>query len=648
MPLTKNKNLVISIAVSTALLSSCGGGSSNNSQAEPFLIELGRFETGQFDESAAEILSFDPVTDRLFVVNAQSGTVDVLDISDPNAPVLDNAQIDFAAFDAANAGFARGDVNSVDVNSTAHVIAVAVASDSDTSTGRVAFFNTDTLALISSVEVGVLPDSLVFTNNGNAVLVANEGEPAPIVNVTDPANPFFDPFTTANDPEGSISVINVTSGFASPSVSTVTFDDTTLNSVLGNPTDLQNFLRMSGVALVGNGETLVLDPVSGPVDPSQLPQLVSIAADLEPEFVAVSPDDQTAWVVLQENNAVAVVDISDVSAPTLVSIRSFGAKDFSVEGNELDLSNRDGEDDGAAINIRRWPVFGMYRPDTIASYSVNGNTYFVTANEGDAREIEDEVDDPNNPGEEIDVAQGELIRGDDVTLDPIVFDPTTIANTLGAFEGDLQDDANLGRIELTVAFGDTDGDAEHEQLFAFGARSFSIWSSTLPTSSVDPASTATFNPAVAGTNAIAGGLAQVFDSGSDFEDITSERFGINFNNTNDENEPENRSDDAGPEPEALAVGEIDGRYYAFIGLERVGGIMVYDITDPAAPVFEEYANDRNFDTSLDPSTGDDIGDLGPEGIEFISAEDSPIDEPMIAVSNEVSGTTTLYRVNVDN
>ena len=656
------KKMGLGLAVSMALLSGCGGSSSNSSNigegevdqpvdnappappvAQDFTISLsqmGRFETGQFDESAAEILSFDPATDRLFVVNAQSGTVDVLDIANPATPILVNPGLDFAAFDAANAGFTRGDVNSVDVNAATGVVAVAIAEDGFDQNGRVAFFNTATLAFISSVEVGVLPDSVIFTNNGNAVIVANEGEPEPTILPGDAMTPpGFGPFTTANDPEGSISVIDVTAGAENPTVATVNFDVATLNTAFGNPADLENFLRMSGVVLVGNGENNF--------DPSVAPQVVSIAADLEPEFIAVSANDQTVWVTLQENNAVAIIDIADLSNPSLVSIRSFGAKDNSVPGNELDLSNEDGPNGDPGVNVRNWPIYTMYRPDTIASYAVNGTTYFVTANEGDAREFEEEAADLTNGGEEVDLEAGELVRGDDVTLDPAVFDPAAIASELGAFDGDLQDDANLGRIEVTTSLGDTDGDPEHEQLFAFGARSFSIWSATLPNATVDPASTGIFDPATAGANAVTGGLTQVFDSGAAFENITSERFGVDFNNNNDANEPDNRSDDAGPEPEALAVGAINGRYFAFIGLERVGGIMVYDVTDPTAPVFQEYINNRVFDTNLDPEVTD-IGDLGPEGIEFISAENSPIDEPMIAVSSEVSGTITLYQININN
>ena len=38
------------------------------------------------------------------------------------------------------------------------------------------------------------------------------------------------------------------------------------------------------------------------------------------------------------------------------------------------------------------------------------------------------------------------------------------------------------------------------------------------------------------------------------------------------------------------------------------------------------------------------GDLAPEGVKFIAADKSPTGRPMLAVANEVSGTTTVYQV----
>ncbi|WP_319381616.1 choice-of-anchor I domain-containing protein [Thiomicrorhabdus sp.] len=176
------------------------------------------------------------------------------------------------------------------------------------------------------------------------------------------------------------------------------------------------------------------------------------------------------------------------------------------------------------------------------------------------------------------------------------------------------------------------GGTDFTKLYAYGGRSFSIY------------------------NADTG--EQVFDSGSDFEVITAKKYGENFNNDNAENAGDDRSDNKGPEPEALTVGKINGHTYAFIGLERMGGIMVYDVSNPNSPKFVEYVNNR--DLAIDPDDNKDsdndgikeysvdAGDLGPEGFKFVSAEHSPNGKPMLIVGNEVSGTTTFYEIAVQN
>ena len=149
----------------------------------------------------------------------------------------------------------------------------------------------------------------------------------------------------------------------------------------------------------------------------------------------------------------------------------------------------------------------------------------------------------------------------------------------------------------------------------------------------------------------------VFDSGDDFEQITADLFPDDFNSNNDENDSfDNRSDNKGPEPEGITLGRVGNRTLAFIGLERIGGFMTYDISDPFAPKFISYTND-NRDFSVEISLDDegnpdptdqqlaDVGDLSPEGLTFISAEDSPNDIALLVVANEVSGTTTTYEID---
>ncbi|MEQ9095358.1 MAG: choice-of-anchor I family protein [Phycisphaerales bacterium] len=486
---------------------------------------LGRYETGAFDEGAAEIVAYDAQSGLAFVTNANANTVDALDIADPSNPVL-AFTIDLAPYGAG--------VNSVAVSNGR--VAVAVEADVAQDNGTVAFFGTDG-AFESAVEVGALPDMLTFTPDGRYLLVANEGEPSA---------------DYAVDPEGSVSVIRIRPGRTVRQRDVRTADFGRIR-----PGDLNESVR-----IFGPGAT--------------------IAQDLEPEYIAVDADSRTAYVVCQENNAIVEVNIR---AARVSDIWGLGVKNHGLAANAMDVSNRDGE-----INITTWPVFGFPLPDSIATYETGGRTFIVTANEGDARDYD---------------GFSEEARVGDLTLDPDAFPDAAT----------LQLDENLGRLNITTTAGDTDGDGDYDRLFSYGARSFSIYSTD-------------------------GSL--VFDSGSDLEEITAMLLPDDFNSTNDENDSfDNRSDDKGPEPEALTLGAIGGNTYAFIGAERVGGIFVYDITNPNEPAFESYINTRDF--SGDPALGT-AGDLAPEGLVFISADDSPTGEALLLAAHEVSGTTAIFRV----
>ncbi len=487
---------------------------------------LGTYASGIFDESAAEIVVYDSASQRLFVTNSNDNTVDILDGSDPlNPALISQIQLDSLG----------GGPNSVATYDG--IVAVAIENDSAQLDGVVAFYNTDGV-LITSVTVGPLPDMLTFTPDGTKVLVANEGEPD-------------DDYVV--DPEGSVSIIDVSAGIDSL---TDNITVTTAGFNAFNDADLDESVRIFG--------------------PN-----ATVAQDLEPEFIAVSPDGSTAYITLQENNALGVLDLQ---TNTITAIVGLGFKDHSIACNGIDASN-----ESSTINIRPWPVKGMYQPDAIAAYEVDGATYILSANEGDARDYDG-------------FSEEERIGG--LLLDPVAFPDAEY----------LQRDSVLGRLNSTTVNGDEDGDGFTESLFAYGSRSFSIWDAS-------------------------GNL--VWDSGEDFEQITAARLPDVFNSSNDETEFKDRSDDKGPEPEAITVGELDGRFYAFIGLERIGGIMIYDVTDPQAPEFVDYVNNRNFDA--DPETAA-AGDLGPEAIFFIPADDSPNGSPLLAVSNEVSGTTSIFEL----
>ena len=333
----------------------------------------------------------------------------------------------------------------------------------------------------------------------------------------------------------------------------------------------------------------------------------SFAESAEPEYVTISKDGSEAYVALQENNAIIVIDMDSL---TIDRIFGLGFKDYSIPGNELDAGDKDG-----GVNIQNWPVMGIYMPDTITNMSFNGKNYLLTANEGDSREdwLENITDQASceNSGYYFDGGECH----DEVRVKDLVSDAGL---TLGTNLVGIDNDENLGRLRASYHTTFSKNGNTVDKVYAYGGRSFSIWD-------------------------IETG-AQVFDSGSDFERITALRFAEDFNNNNDEHDGESRSDDKGPEPEALAVGTINGHQYAFIGLERMGGIMVYDISNPFAPSYVQYINNRNF--SIEPSDITDAGDLGPESIQFISADDSPNNKPLIIVGNEVSGTTTIYQIDV--
>ena len=489
--------------------------------------------------SSAEIVAHDPRTQRLFVISVTDSVVSVVDVADPAHPAIVHT-IETLPL---------GSPNSVAV----HDGVVAVALEDPVSLqnpGKVAFYKPNG-QFLNAVTVGALPDMLTFTPDGTKLLVANEGEP----------NSYGQ--ATSVDPEGSVSIIDLRRGLGHVKQLSQA-DVTTVGFTQFNGTAAA--LNAAGARIFGPNAT--------------------VAQDLEPEYVTVSDDSSTAYVTLQENNAIAEIDIASAS---VTALRPLGFKDHSAAGNALDGGTND-----AAIRIVPRPVRGMYAPDAIASYTVGGQTYLVTANEGDAREY---------------TGFNEQVRISATTpLDPVAFPPAVAA--------EIRSNGGLARLNITNTRGrfGKDADAEYEELYTFGARSFSV-------------------------RAADGSL--VYDSGDALERITAAAYPATFNASHDNNTFDNRSDDKGPEPEGVTLGEVDGRTYAFITLERIGGVVVYDVSNPSAPQFVQYINNRDFTA---PAGSDAAGDLGPEGVTFIAAAQSPTGGPLLAVANEISGTVTLYTI----
>jgi DNA-binding beta-propeller fold protein YncE len=383
--------------------------------------------------------------------------------------------------------------------------------------------------------------------------------------------------TGFTDPEGTVSVMELAG--LTPTASTLQITVTSVNFNNFNDPASRSSLLAQGVRIFGPGAT--------------------VSQDLEPEYITVSEDSRTAWIALQENNAIAVLDIP---SKTITSIRALGYKDHSLAGNGLDVSNEDGgtntNSGTPTIKIANYPVKGMYMPDGIASFKIGTRTYLASANEGDAREYTG----INASGRE----------------DPRVRDYCTSgfdSSVFGALTSTLGLDSNLGRLRITAFPGGTrtgkNAAGECNELVAFGARSFSIWD--------------------------ADNFGLLWDSGDQFEQRTAAlNPTFTFNASNDNNTFDDRSPAKGPEPESIVTAKFGTKTFAFIGLERVGGVMVYDVSNPASPMYTTYLNTRSGSA----------GDRGPEGLLFIKAADSPTGRPLLVIANETSGTTAVYQLNL--
>lgn len=504
-------------------------GSASVTISEPSMFALKSTKTST---NGAEISAFDPMSNRIYTV---AGPVVEYYTLDNSGAMTGPFNVPFGFSPPAGTTALP---NSVDVYSGTLAVSYAiVGANNAQQPGRVAFYNSADASFISSVTVGYLPDMLAFSPDGTKVLTADEGEP----------NSYGQP--TSFDPEGSVSVIDITGGAAAPTVTIAGF--TAFNPQVAS-------LKAAGVRIYGPGAT--------------------VAQDLEPEYLTFSPDGAFVYVTLQENNAIGKLDLA---TNTFTSILPLGLKDHNLAGNGMDASDRDvngTSGGGGKINIQNWPVKGMYQPDGIAQVTAGGNTYYITANEGDAR-------DYTGFSEEVRVGAGTYV------LDPVIF-PNAAT---------LKLNQNLGRLTVTNATGNNDGDTEFEEIQAFGARSFTIWNSS---------------------------FTRIFDSQDQLEQVTAARYAAGFNSDGTSATFDSRSDNKGPEPEGLVVGMVNGSPYAFVGSERTGDIFIYDLSNPFAPVLKQYINTP--------------ADLGVEGIEFVPAGISPTGKALLITSAEVSKTVTVY------
>ncbi len=613
---------ILSIAIISIGLTACGGSSSsNNTLAQSPLADLNLqcanieqaetkpdigtlelslvdsyFSGSEFATSSAEIVSYDQCSDRLYVVNSQAASIDVLALGANNsAPSkVDNIDLSLAA---TSAGIEIGAANSVSAKQG--LVAVAIEAKVKQNPGLIALYRSDDLSLLATYPAGALPDMVALSSDGQTILTANEGEPNGDYSI---------------DPEGSITIVDISKGYTEAAeVKQVSF--AAFNVGESRHTELSASVRTAG------------------------PAGTSVAQDLEPEYMALNSGNTKAYVALQENNAMAIIDIATARVD---SIKGLGEKSWNAaSGNMLDASNKD---NGVGEFASYEQLVGLYMPDTIASFSIDGANYIISANEGDGREYiypatQQACEDADHSwdGDEYEVGGDDedatkyanelddCISFTDEQRGKNIVDLVDAAHPLKAA---LDDNDQLKRIKIVA---DKESYSVEDNIVIFGGRSFSIWNEQ---------------------------AELVFDSGDDIAQKVYAIDNVNFNVTNDNNDPaetaDNRSDDKGTEPEAVEVAEINGKQYAFIGLERQGGIIVYDVTVPTAPVYQSYINNRDFSeavcTLVDEGDCDNgvynpaAGDLGPESIDYFTRAG----KHFIAVGNEVSGTTTVYEIKFIN
>lgn len=558
MPALNTARSLIATAV-LATMAACGGGNEPAPQQQPEVAPqaalVGRF-AHNVSAGTAEIVAHHVGSQSVFITVDTSSTPNAFQrvslrnlsstaLNNPTtASNLESGAITSVASHVNDSGFTAGGVQTLAIHGD--LLAIAVQATPKTAPGVVAFYRLDAqgnATYLRKVTVGSLPDGMAFNPNGSQLVIANEGE-------IDGDKSFVLAPDKSNDPLGTISIIAINNG--TPAATATTLDFTAFDDGNSRASERPADVR---IGIAGN----------------------DFSRDAEPEYVSISEDGKTAYVTLQENNAVAVVNLE---IPRIDRLIAMGYKDHGLVANALAPSDRASADAPFALKSYN-NVYGIHMPDAIASFSVNGTPYFITANEGDDR------DDF--------LATAETGRVSSLSLDPNAF-PNANA---------LQANTELGRLTVIRTMG-RNSNNQHDKLYALGGRSFSIY------------------------NANTG--QQVYDSGSELEQRAYATLPIGLLG---HPQVRDRLDNKGPEPESVVVGTINNKPYAFVALERTSAILMYDVSNPAAPVFVQWL--QNTTTLND-------GDISPEGLAFVPAAQSPSGKPLLLAGHEVSGTLAVWEL----
>ena len=502
-------------------------------------------------EGSGEIATFHPGSKRIFATNGVKNAIDIFDISNVAAPKK------VGSLSLSPYG---NDVTSVAAGRDVVVAAVLVTETfsatgaPSTPNGKLVVFDTNGKVLSSPDILGVLPDSVTFAPNGTTALVAIEGQP--VCAKDDPATTAKEDtdYSKASDPEGGVSIVDLTNP-AAPVVKFAGFKQFNVAQ-----------MKAKGIA------------VSSVVN--------NVAKDFEPEFIT-AVDNKYAYVTIQEANAIGKLDIEAASFESVT--RAFESK--------LSVTARDTSDRDSGAGPRNYAnVVGASQPDAIASFKVGSGHYFVTANEGDAREY--------------------TCLNDDQRASSLKVDTRRFPNwsTLSA-------SAALGRAKVNPTIGDRDGDGDIDTIHLRGSNSMTMY-----------------------RNGIA-----LWDSGELLDQIQIKAFGVaNINGSHSLSSDkstmnyvgQDRSDDKGAEPEGVAVGMVGNTRVAILGLERMTALAVFDITQPRSPVFQEWL--QMLPAKATPAK--DVKHWSPEGIVFVSADKSPSGKALIITSYELSGSISIHQI----
>ena len=506
-------------------------------------------------EGSAEIATFHAGSKRVFATNGVKNTIDIFDISDVSNP----KKVGSVALSPYG-----NDVTSVAAGKDVVVAVVNVADKFSatgvptTTNGKIVVFDTNGKVLSSPDVLGVLPDSVSFAPNGTTALVAIEAQP--VCAKDDPATAAKEDtdYTKASDPVGGVTVVDLSNPSA-PVLRFAGFDQFTVSE-----------MRAKGIA------------VSSVVN--------NVSKDFEPEFVS-AVDNNYAYVTIQEANAIGKLNIQSATFESIT--RAFESRVARVA---RDTSDRD-----AGAGPRTYAnVIGASQPDAIAGFTVGAGQYFVTANEGDAREY--------------------TCLNDDLRASALKVDAKRFPDWKT-----LSGNAALGRAKVNPTIGDKDGDGDIDTIHLRGSNSMTMY-----------------------RNGIA-----IWDSADLLDQIQTQAFGVaNINGSHSLSSDkstmnyvgQDRSDDKGGEPEGVAVGMVGDRRIAILGLERMTALAIFDITAPGNPVFQEWL--QMLPTKATPAK--DVKHWSPEGIVFVPANKSPSGKALIITSYELSGSLSIHQIEPRN